>query len=130
MRDLVKSLNRFSWAMSLYGAQELIQLVRRPGADRSPAADLTSATQAGERQLDGSFRRAFEAGDRVQRSVVDLMFGVVTLEALDPNRLAALSADVLRQSTAALWSLWPGSRAAGSRSCGEPCGWGPMPPAR
>jgi len=130
MRELVKSLNSFSWAMSLFSAQQLVNLVQRPasGADHLSAAELGAATQAGQQQLSGVFLRAFEAGDQVQRSAVDLAFGVATLEALNPNRFVALSSEVVRQSTAAFRSLLPGGKTEGSG--GQPCGWGPMPPAR
>jgi hypothetical protein len=132
MRELVKSFNSFSWAMSLFWTQELLQFVRRPlpTSDHPATGDLGRVTSAGERQLGGYLQRTFEAGDRLQRSTVDLAFGVVTLEVLDPNRAAALSADVLRQSTTALRSLLPGGAAGDSGCCGQPCGWGPMPPAR
>lgn len=143
MRDLTKSLTSFSWAVSLLGAQQLLNLVGRPAQGAAgagpPAAGLGDVTQATEGQLDGYLRDVFEAGDRVQRSAVDLAYGVITLEALNPNRFAALSAEVVRQSTSALWSLLPGggrpaspnpsSTSTGSQSC-QPCGWGPMPPAR
>jgi len=132
MRELAKSLTRFSWAMSLFGARELLHLVRRPirGDGHPASADLASVARAGERQLDGIFERTYAAGDRVQKSVVDLVFGMVSLEALDPSRMAVLSANVLRESTSAVRSLLPGGAAAAAGSCGEPCGWGPMPPAR
>jgi hypothetical protein len=144
MREIAKSFTSFSWAVSLLGAQQLVNLVRRPASGPSEPAGLDDVTRETGRQLDGYLRDVFEAGDRVQRSAVDLAYGVLTLEALSPNRLATLSADVVRQSTSALSRLLPGggglarpsSSASsssnsnrGARDC-RPCGWGPMPPAR
>ncbi|HYL05415.1 MAG TPA: hypothetical protein VE075_05215 [Thermoanaerobaculia bacterium] len=131
MREITKSLTSFSWALSLFGVQQVVNFVQRPlpAADHPAARELGTAARAGEQQLGGTFERVFKAGDQVQRSAVDLAFGLVSLEALDPSRLATLSADLLRQSTAALRALLPGGQAAGSSSCGQPCGWGPMPPA-
>jgi hypothetical protein len=131
MRDLAKSLNSFSWAMSLFASQQALLLLRRPLTGSGPPAgvNLESVTKASERQLGGFLERTFQAGDQLQRSAVDLAFGVITLEVLDPNRLISLSANVLRQSTSALRSLLPGGQASGSSSCGQVCGWGPMPPA-
>lgn len=130
MRDLTKSLTSLSWAMSLLGAQQLLSLAGRR------SASLGDVTRATEGQLDGYLLDLFEAGDQVQRSAVDLAYGVITLEALDPNRLAALSAEVVRQSTSALRRLLPGGGRpapspanAGPQGC-RSCGWGPMPPAR
>ncbi len=130
MREVAKSLTSFSWALSLFGVQQVVNLVRRPlaAADHPASRELGTVAGAGERQLGGTLERVFRAGDRVQRSAVDLAFGMVSLEALEPNRLAALSADLLRQSTAALRALLPGGETAASGSCGQPCGWGPMPP--
>ncbi|MFL6263783.1 MAG: hypothetical protein ACJ76Y_29160 [Thermoanaerobaculia bacterium] len=144
MREIAKSLTSFSWAVSLLGAQQLVNLVQRPtpGSGAPSSTGLDDVTRETGRQLDGYLRDVFEAGDQVQRSAIDLAYGVFTLEALSPNRLAALSADVVRQSTSALSRLLPGggrlaqpspsansSANPGARGC-QPCGWGPMPPAR
>jgi len=123
MKELAKSLNSFSWAMSLFGAQQAINLLRRPApsADHPTTTGLDAVTGAGERQLGGYLRRTFEAGDQVQRSAVDLVFGVVTLQVLNPSRAVALSSDLVRRSGAALRALLPGAeRPAGSCSCDEP----------
>jgi hypothetical protein len=133
VRELAKSFNSFSWALSLLGAQQVLNLVRRPlaGTRDASAAGLDSVTRVTEGQLGGILRNAFEAGEQVQRSAVDLAFGVMTLEALDPNRFVALSTDVVRQSTVALRRLLPGGTpATAGCGCSQPCGWGPMPPAR
>jgi hypothetical protein len=139
MREIAKSFTSFSWAVSLLGAQQLVNLVRRPasGSGAPSSAGLDDVTRETGRQLDGYLRDVFEAGDQVQRSAVDLAYGVLTLEALSPNRLATLSADVVRQSTSAFSRLLPGGgrlnnpspSSKGAGGC-QPCGWGPMPPAR
>jgi hypothetical protein len=132
MRELTKSVTSFSWAISLFGAQQLLNFVRRPVpvADHLSTRQLGTVAEAGEEQLGGFFERAFKAGDQVQRSAVDLAFGLVSTEVLDPNRIVALSADLLRKSTSAVRTLLPGGQPGDSSSCGQPCGWGPMPPAR
>ncbi len=133
MRELARSFSSFSWALSLLGVQQALEFVRGPlGAGQgSPAPGLGRVTRVAEGQLGATLRTAFEAGARVQSSAIDLAFGVMTLEALDPNRFVALSSDLARQSTTALRSLIPGGEpAAGGSGCGQPCGWGPMPPAR
>jgi hypothetical protein len=130
VRELAKSFNSFSWALSLFGAQQMLNLVRRPlGGAQSSATGLGTVTRVAEGQLGSTLRNAFEAGEQVQRSAIDLAFGVVTLEALDPNRFVALSTDVVRQSTAALRRLFPGGVPA-TTGFGQSGGWGPMPPAR
>jgi hypothetical protein len=110
VRELAKSIGRFSWAISLFGTQQMLNLVRRPpaGAQDPAAAGFGSVTQAAGGQLGGALRNAFEAGEQVQRSAIDLAFGVMTGEALNPNRFVALSTPVVRQSMAAIRRLHPG----------------------
>ena len=141
MRELVKNLGSFSIAMTAFGAQQVWNLARQPapGAGHPTVQEIDSVSRAASQQLGSMTRNAFEAGDRVQRSVVDLVYGVVTLEALDPNRLLRLSTDVVRESTGAVRQILPlgnapsaaPSNAAGTENQtepGQPCGWGPMPP--
>jgi hypothetical protein len=138
MKELTKSLNRFSLAMSLLGAKQLLGALERPApgsrgqAPTAPTAtpDLDAVTQAGAQRLDGAWQRAFEAGDNLQRSAVDLAFGVLTLQALNPQRFTALSADLIRQSTAALRSLLPGGGAAPSPAAAQPAAAGQRAAAR
>ena len=70
MRDLVKSVTGLSWAMSLFGARSLGRLLA-PG---ETAESIDAVTQATEEQL-GGLRGLFRAGDRLQRTMVDMMFG-------------------------------------------------------
>src|SRR5260370_16730328 len=119
MKELTKSRNSFSLAMSLLGAKQLLGSLGRPApgssgqtptAPTAPTAPagLDSLTRAGAQRLDGAWKRAFEAGDNLQRSAVDLAFGVLPLQALNPQRFTALSADLIRQSTAAPPPVTPG----------------------
>lgn len=133
MRELTKSIGRFSLAFTVFGAQQATSFLRRPvpTADHPGTRDLSAASGGIEGQLDGYFLRVFEAGDRVQRSAIDWTFGVATGDALDPKKLVRLSADVVRASTDAMGQVVAvGTRSEGCGGGGEPCGWGPMPPAR
>ena len=80
MRELAKSFNSFSWAVSLLGAQQVLNLVRRPlGGAQSPSpSDLGPVTRVAEGQLGSTLKNAFEAGEQLQRSAIDLAFGVLT----------------------------------------------------
>lgn len=129
LRELARSIGSFSWALSLFGTQQVLNLVRRPpaGARDPAAAGLGSVTRVAEGQLGGVLRNAFAAGEQVQRSAIDLAFGMMTFEALSPNRFVALSTNVVRQSTAAMRRLLPGGAPATTGSGCQPC-WGPVPP--
>lgn len=85
MRDLAKSMMRFSWTLGLFGMRQALNLV--PGrdgqaAERSPAERTACAfdevAAATEAQLDGPVRGLYEAGERLQSSVFDLAFDTLT----------------------------------------------------
>lgn len=79
MMDLAKSMFRFSWALSLFGARQAVDLVtgQITGKSSKAAADFEAVRYAAQGQMDGPFRSLFEAGDRVQRGMVDLAAGVL-----------------------------------------------------
>ena len=78
MRELLKSMFRFSWAMSLFGANSMGNLL--VAADQnSPkgraARSLDAVSEAAEKQLGGGLRSLFQAGDSLQREMVDMVVG-------------------------------------------------------
>ena len=80
MRDLTKSFSSLSWAMTLFGLQQLTNMMRSDGtaATSSRAADAFDAVTRSTQSLFGdTLGQAFEAGDKMQRSMVDLMFAMM-----------------------------------------------------
>lgn len=75
--ELVKSVGRFSLAMSLFAARQLSTLVA-PATKRSTAT-LDDVSQAAGRQLTGAVRTAFAVGTNVQSGLVDAAFNVAGL---------------------------------------------------
>src|SRR5258707_7960763 len=76
MLDFIKSTLRFSWAMSLFGVQQLENM----GEDSRQQNDKTTTafervTQASEEQLAGAVKSAFKAGDQLQSGAVDMILG-------------------------------------------------------
>lgn len=67
MRGLVASAFRFSWALSLYGAQQMVNLVTPSRA----AGAFQSASRALEAELGGTLRQVFRAGDELQANILD-----------------------------------------------------------
>jgi hypothetical protein len=85
MRDFLKSTLRFSWAMSLFGVQQLENIVSDPSQQTSKTATaFESVTQATEQVLNGVVKDAFKAGDRLQSGVVDAMLGPPTSKSQQP----------------------------------------------
>jgi hypothetical protein len=117
MRDLTKSIASFSWAMSLFGMQQMAQMLR-PG---EMAESLDSVTRATETQLGDALRSAFRVGDQVQKGMVDITFSLLSLGGgVSPDRWAQTMTDALGCSGCA-------GRSAQAQAQAQETGWGPMP---
>src|SRR5215471_20350936 len=105
VRDLTKSMLSFSWAMSLFGVEQLVNTFtpQRPSEPTHKAtAAFNAVTRAAEGQLDGAFKGIFTAGDQLQRGLVELMFSILSLEALNPSQVLRITSDTLKQTTGAV----------------------------
>lgn len=71
MRDLTQSMLRFSWAMSLFGVQQMANLLSPSRAAKA----FEDVAQAAEGELGQTLRGAYRAGDAAQRNMVDRAFG-------------------------------------------------------
>jgi len=126
IRDLTKSTLSFSWAMSLFGVEQLTNMLipQRPSQPTHRAtAAFNTVTQAAEEQLSGVLKGVFNAGDQLQRGMVDLMFSFLSLEAFNPSQMMRMTSDMMRQTTGAFGQGF-------QRGTSEPppqAGWGPMP---
>ncbi len=96
MQTLAKSMLRFSWAASLYGAERAIGLLRP--ATMSPGESLDALTWTAQRQLGDLLQGAYQAGGALQDEGLELAW-----DTLDPaawrqgaQRLARHSLDTLR----------------------------------
>jgi hypothetical protein len=72
MRELTKSAFSFSWALSLLGVDQAINLVR-PG-QKSKGNAFEPITQVAVNQLDESMRAMYRFGDNFQSRMCDLAF--------------------------------------------------------
>jgi hypothetical protein len=82
MRDFIKSMIGFTWAMPLFAARQVTNLVK-PGKKEEEAGDPVTAfnavTQVAEEQFGDPIKSVFHSGDKLQREVVDLMFDTVPI---------------------------------------------------
>jgi hypothetical protein len=100
MRDLIKSIFRFSWAMTLFGMRQAGGVLApsvsgRPGgpggpappggAGAGPSAGFDEIAAAASSQLHGPLRGVFASVDRAQRGVVDQVFSVLAASASAPG---------------------------------------------
>jgi hypothetical protein len=108
-RDFTKSMTACVWALSLLGVEQLVRILfPRDGlpTGRPAAATLATITHTTERQLGEVSRGVFQAGDQLQRGMVDLMCS--TLEAFTPRYVTKLTFEVMQQSAEACKFLMPG----------------------
>jgi hypothetical protein len=106
MREFTKAMTSYTWAMSLYALQQTIN-VFRPGRATDSFKNVTKAT---EDEFGDAFKATFRAGDNLQRGLVDVTFGVLTLGMFDRGGDARrMGADAQRQTAEAVGQ---GGRAA------------------
>jgi hypothetical protein len=132
MREISKSLFSFSWAMSLLGVEQMVNLA----SPRRAAEAFGAVARSAERTLGPGLRSVFETGDRMQKTMVDLSFGLVGLGGPPPaagtaagapgllGQVGNLAFQALQMGVNAVYSA---TGAAWSQQQG-PSGWGPMPP--
>lgn len=105
MRDLTKSFFSFSWTMSLFGLEQLTNVLsdERSGNRRERMASAFDAvTEATGKQLGKRTSSLYESGDKLQRESVDLMFDLSRPEELKPSKVVNRAADLVESSADAL----------------------------
>jgi hypothetical protein len=76
MRELTKSMFSLSWAMSLFGLEQMAGLLT-PAS--KTAGSFERVIRCTEEQLGPAIRSTFQTGDNLQRRLVDLTFSLFTL---------------------------------------------------
>ena len=105
MRDLTKSFFSFSWTMSLFGLEQLTNVLseERSGNRRERMAKAFDAlTDATAEQLGKRTSSLYESGDRLQRETVDLMFDLSRPDELKPSKVVDRAADLVESTATAL----------------------------
>ena len=97
MREFTKSMTSYTWAMSLFGLQQMINIFRPAKATES----FNKVTKATEEEFGDALKATFRAGDNLQKGFVDVTFGALTLGMFDRGGAQATS-DVARQTGEAL----------------------------
>jgi hypothetical protein len=98
MRELTKSMFSFSWDVSLFGLQQLVNLSAPSRATKA----FDNVTEAAEEVLGDLFKATFRAGDNLQRGLIDLTLAVLTLQPFNPSRGTSMASEVLQPSATIL----------------------------
>jgi hypothetical protein len=88
MREVAKSLFGFSWAVSLFGLQQVSKLMAPSAEESATASELDEVSRAVQSHLSENLAEQFRAGDEWQRRVVDVLFDAGSLRSLDPQAVA------------------------------------------
>jgi hypothetical protein len=72
--DLLKSLTRFSWAMSVYTAHQAVGMMTSNPLNNNNAGSMDALATAASRQLSGPVRTAYSIGTNVQSGLIDFAF--------------------------------------------------------
>jgi len=118
MREIAKSMIRFSWAATLLGAQQIANVLKpadrgekvRPDPTLRPDASFDVATWTIQGQLDELLQAAFQAGDDLQTEWLALVS-----DALTPTRWGRVTSDMAERSLEALRLAVPGDAGAAAR---------------
>jgi len=131
MRELAKAMMSYTWAMSMFGVQQAINLVTPVrGAGQSPKTSqaFDNVTEATTKTFDSNLMRAFETGVSLQSGLIDIMFGGCLAGGCDPTRLVRMGSDAVQTMTGMGRQVQStGSNSAPSGSPPSPSNWGSMP---
>lgn len=105
MKELAKSMARFSWAMSMAGARQLTELV---ADDEDRASDparskrlqqvLDDATETTTEDFDERFQSLYEAGTKMQEELIEIACDVFNPKTMidTTSRLVHRAADAVK----------------------------------
>jgi hypothetical protein len=90
MREVAKSMLGFTWAVSLFGVQQLSKVITStpPQPEDLTAAEVDEVSRAVQSHLFGAAALQFRAGDEWQRRLVDVIFDAASMQSLDPRKIA------------------------------------------
>lgn len=133
MQEFAKSLGSFTWAMSLFGMQQItaaLGATSRRSESREAVEALQQVTRASLDHCGSTARQTFDMGDKIQRDLVDLICRFIPMSNGEDggSGCACPSFTDLMQPATNMFAR--ATEAASSASVPEEeFGWGPVPPA-
>jgi hypothetical protein len=108
MRELVKSTVSFPWALSLFGVEQLTNVLMLQNSGKATAA-FDAVTQVTGGQLSELVQGLYLLGDTLQRDMTDWAFRLLTPEVFNP--WSAVNSELWQESVEVLRNLDPGQAA-------------------
>jgi hypothetical protein len=140
MREFTKSMMSFSWAMTVFGTQQMLDIVRSQGRAEN-LHEVTEAfdnvTHAAEGEMGEMMKTMFNAGNSMQKNMLDMMMGMMSFGGMGQNGMGKMMANIGQQSADAMrQGMRVAQQAVGTVSqtvqsaastAAKSSGWGPMP---
>jgi len=111
VRQLIESMISLPWAMSLFSVKQLANALTLQAPNQvidNAVAAFDTVTHTTEDQFSDPLKLTFQAGDQLQRGMVDLMFSFLTFEVFSPNNMMRLASDTMQQLAETLRIFIPG----------------------
>lgn len=115
LRDLTKSMTSYTWAMSVYGVQQMFNMMS-PGKAAESFEKVTAATVS---EMGQAMKDTFRVGDRIQRGMVDMMMAGMGMWGMDPGRMMNGAAGAVRQTMDATQRAAQATADAAQRAAGS-----------
>ena len=82
MQQLTKSIGSFTWAMTLFGVQQLTNALGASretggGSANDAIGAMDEVTQVSMSHCSTAMRQTYEMGDKIQRELLDMLFRVM-----------------------------------------------------
>lgn len=126
MREFVKSVADFSWALSALAVSQPAKVLNA-WPTRDPTRAVTDSFEASstaiEAQLDPVTHSLYTTGKTVQNAVIDLTFNFFSPPTFNPMTVVDTTQNVLRWSAGIATQFIPGGPIGNG---GPPVGWGPV----
>ena len=87
MREVAKAMLGFSWAVSLFGVQQISKVLSHSQPGDATAAEFEEVARAVQSHLFGASALRYRAGDQWTRSLVDVVFDAASGRSLDPGKI-------------------------------------------
>ena len=89
MREIAKSMLGFSWAVSLFGVQQISKVLSPSSSqpEEATAAEVEEVSRAVQSHLLGATATRFQAGDQWTRNLVDVVFDAASWQSFDARRI-------------------------------------------
>ena len=120
MRNLAKSMFRFTWAMGILGVDQMTSMISPDRDWKRSTHSLDTVSRAASNQLSDPLRKVYDAGDHLQEGVIESVSTLANASASDPRKAMNESWEKLDRTWSTVRSDLGGRSQAAGADAGEP----------